>query len=836
MSDYARSVSILVEVAGNAEAKLDAINKKVDGLSDKKVTVGNNTSSQMETLSNSTNKASNSITSFASNLTGKATSALGTLKSSLGDVQNSIQNMASALAGITIGGAVSGLAWKATAENNLYSEQVKEAINNNKKLKISYEELDAFVKSQAEAGEGTKQDTVKEMYSVLTAGTKFIKGKTSQEKLEQADAIGDFYFKHQEMMQEQGISSAEQMVQRAIMTEGKMTGRFGTKFATAMGVSPDDSSMKSAKARMKYFMEQGAVVNMKTEMDLRPWEQLEVNISKLKYAIGDSIAGPMVALTGIIAKVVELLAKVPGLPALIGLLGATLALASALSLMIGVLTPLWNLMKAINIITSIQTILHTSNATAATVDAGAHAMLTGAMEGEFVANELNTTAQNVSLATRLRLIAVKAWDTAATWASTAANYLGITSLLGITAASGAATGGFTLLGIATNFAAAPLWLIIGAGLVLVGVLAAIAYKAGILEPLLKGLGNIDLSKTFGKVFSLDFKGAWGEIKKGFSDIEFPSLQKAFSNIFGETSIVMVLYKVLGIPMNSMVQWLDKIHSAVKIVIVFFTDLWNLINKGLNWIRDGLGITKAQAKAKMEKAATDSGVEWLDSKSSAAKMGSDWYTGEGWYKDNKKLPESETTLLQSLKEKYDKAPKGFFEGIPGISDLKDAIYDLIESLKLWKPKEDAPPVTPPANTPIAVAPVMGQDVANIQRDINEGNPISSLSTDMGNPSGLLKIGYHLITGAASGGFVTNSGLAMVHTGEPIIPAEIASSSRLQEVLGSIASGKTSSNQPNIQVSMTYSAPANNNGIYLDKFSFERAVNDIIGKALRHYGSY
>jgi len=188
-----------------------------------------------------------------------------------------IREMSGALMGMTLGGAVSGLAWMDSAKVKLYNEGIEEAITNNKKLGITYEELTAFVEQQAAAGEGTRQDTAKEMYSVLTASTKYLKGG-SQEKLAQADAITDFYFKHQEMMQEQGIYSAEQLVQRATMTEGKMSGRFGTKFATAMGVSVDDPSMRSAKARIQHMMQEGAKVDMKAELDKRPWEQLQVNI------------------------------------------------------------------------------------------------------------------------------------------------------------------------------------------------------------------------------------------------------------------------------------------------------------------------------------------------------------------------------------------------------------------------------------------------------------------------------------------------------------------------------------------------------------------------------
>ena len=316
-------MNILVEIAGNPEAKLDAINKKLDQMP-KKTVVGSEATNQVDKLAGSTSRLESSV----SGMSNKVQSAFGNIKTAAKGLQDSIQQMATSIAGITIGGAVSGLAWMDLAKTKLYNEQIKEAVENNKKLGLTYEQLTKFSAEQAAAGEGTRQYTAKELYAVLTAGSKYT-GK-GQKGLEAADAITDFYFKHQEMMQEQGIGSAEQMVQRAIMTEGKMSGRFGVKFATAMGVSPDDASMKSAKARMKYFMEQGATVNMKTELDERPWEQLQVNIDKLKYSIGDSIAGPMAYLTGIVARLAEILREIPGVPALIGMLGAGLAIASAL--------------------------------------------------------------------------------------------------------------------------------------------------------------------------------------------------------------------------------------------------------------------------------------------------------------------------------------------------------------------------------------------------------------------------------------------------------------------------------------------------------------------------
>lgn len=883
MSDFARSVQILVEIAGNPEAKLDEINKKLDTLSNKKVEVsgGSQVSSHMENLSNSTNKASNSITSFASNLTGKATSALGTLKSSLSDVQGSIQNMASALAGMTIGGAVSGLAWKQSSEYKLIDEQIERAIANNKKLGFSYQELQDFSKQQAIAGEGTRQDTTKELYATVMAGQKYMKGDTGQEKLQKADAITDFWFSQQELMKQEGINSPESLIRRVTRQPGKMGELFGASLQTAMGASEKD--MASAKTRMALMIKAGSEVKMTQsdltpedrkkgivpEMDKRPWEQLEVNISRLKNAIGDSIAVPMMKATNILAGFVELLVKIPFIPTLIGLAGAALALVSALSLVSTVLGPGIALFVKLNnylkltaglkwLLTGATTAQATSEEILAIQMGAENAMretqivtentsfasrlrLVGVTAKDTLVKYANTAAnylhlssivsiigmENISFGSKIKLIGAKVWSTLATSAETAANFLGITSLLGLTAASGVATGGFTLLGIATNFAAAPLWLIIGAGLVLVGVLAAIAYKAGILSPLLKGISNIDFGKTFGKVFSLDFKGAWGDIKKGFSDIKFPSLAEALTNVFGGNSLISIMNRVFGIPLFTIANWITKIHDLLKPLLNIISDLWSLINHGLNWIRDGLGITKQQKEAKVKTIAEEEGV--YQTKSGA------WGKIQKGMQNERPTEDSQTfqsftpiegSRLATAIENANKAPKGFFEGIPGINDLTKAINDLIAQLSV---KAITAKATTTLTNSVSSNSGLFDTSSMTEKERNKETfweaSIREGKTLLGLPS------------AASGGFVQKSGLAIVHENEPIIPAEIASSSRLQEILGSIATGKSNPNiQPNIQISMTYSAPASNTGIYLDKFSFERAVKEIIGKVTRTYGAY
>lgn len=869
MSDYARSVQILVELAGDAESRLDNINNKMNQLSGSKVNLNtSNASNEVTKLTSNANQAGSTFQNLGSKMSG----AFANVKTTLGEVKTSIEGMSTALMSMTVGGAISGLAWKQSVQAILYNEQVKEAINNNKKLGISYEELNTFVKGQAEAGEGTKQDTVKEMYSVLMAGSKYFKG-SGEKKLTQADAITDFYFKHQEMMQEQGISSAEQMVQRAIMTEGKMSGRFGTKFATAMGVSPDDASMKSAKARMKYFMEQGATVNMKTEMDLRPWEQLEVNIGKLKYAIGDSIATPIVYVTRAAAGFVDLIASIPAGSAIIGYAGMFLAIASATSLVIGVMTPLYNLMKALNIVSGISTLLKTTDATATIADASSHAMLTGAMEGEFVATELTTTAQNVSLASRIRLIAATTWSTLTIHANALANTLGIASLLGLATAEGVASTGAWALAAGIWAVLSPLLPFIVAGAAIVGILLLMSDKAGILQPILEGLGN-----SFDKLKSGDISGAW----KSLTNIKLPSMDEAKKSLTGALNISYILDKHLGIPLSSQVKYLEYIHDVIKKVREYIYSLWNTILSIWNWLIKVIpGAEKSQAKSKLESQAKREGIsselfpEWLRTKQPTSTR--DISANVPYTLDGKKLLGSElleymhsnriantkdvesflkrrvevfsgSDKLQQLKTTYELTP-GFAEEIAkAVTDGIGSIFDkLIETLTNL-PETIAKSITGLVDsgfgtgTSEVVWTSITDTLASITKILETvSNTMDGLWKAISSVSipGVGTIGEILgVPSAAIGGEVLKEGYAYVHDGEPIIPANIAQSSDLITLLGNIASSpeKSGSKSNSITINMNYTAPSNGSGIYLDKFSFERTVKEIVGKCTRQYGAY
>jgi len=708
-----------------------------------------------------------------------------------------IREMSGALMGMTLGGAVSGLAWMDSAKVKLYNEGIEEAITNNKKLGITYEELTAFVEQQAAAGEGTRQDTAKEMYSVLTASTKYLKGG-SQEKLAQADAITDFYFKHQEMMQEQGIYSAEQLVQRATMTEGKMSGRFGTKFATAMGVSVDDPSMRSAKARIQYMMQEGAKVDMKAELDKRPWEQLQVNIKKLQYAIGDSIAAPMATVTGIVARFAEILLKIPYAPALIGLLGMFLAMASAVSLTIGVLTPLLTILRAHNILVG----------------------LSNALLGTNTAAKVTNTATTVAMATAEHGAAAGAWALAS----------GIWATL------------------------APLLPFIIAGTVLIGVLALIADKLGILQPIIE---------AFKKALGGDLAGAWKQltsIKLPTLEVAMGSIKESLAGVFSGTTFFAVITKLLGVPLYKIIDFVNEIKDLLKRIEGFIDYIIGMITKYIYTPLKGLWDFVINHVGTPLKNIYDSILKILE------KLGIK-STGETKVSFSNEISKEQYGWLanapEEMKEDFYKYASGQMTAPELRKKYPNKISDIdLKSIESAYAKSNHEPVTGalPEEEKQSPSEYVNDYLGMGYKAGYEQSKKEFAAADQYFVSGLQYWGgkanefFSPLTEAAKkpaewlgipkndiGGQVTQSGLAWVDTGEPIVPAGIARDSNLINLLENISqiSGANNTNtNKDITINIEYktSGTGTGNGRYLDDFAFERAVKSIIGKCIRTYGSY
>ncbi len=242
--------------------------------------------------------------------------------------------------------------------------------------------------------------------------------------------------------------------------------------------------------------------------------------------------------------------------------------------------------------------------------------------------------------------------------------------------------------------------------------------------------------------------------------------------------------------------------------------------------------------------------------------------------------------EALRAAYQEGLTGVPQDRPNMTDpyeydniVKYAVPEYTKSIQNNTTFNTTNNIDPLGDLGAAANKALEDDIAKIKEKVDSGEPISSLTPDLGNPSGLAKIAYTGLdnasggrisaavdvgkeavgsaidsgkealgsgwnalrdtVGFADGGFVEKTGFALVHSGEPIIPAEVASSSRLQNILENIAYGDESStssvinNSPIIHIH--YEADPRR-GILLDETAFEHKVSDIIAKRLRQLNGY
>jgi hypothetical protein len=1006
MSDFARSVQILIELVGNPEQRLTEINRLTDQLNHKKIGLtdavsglaggANNAAGALGKVASSTQD----VAKNASDLSGKSVSAFDKIKESVLDLNSGVQTLAASLAGIAMGGAISGLAWKTSADLKLMNEQIDKAINANKKLGISSTEFDEFVKGQVEAGEGTRQDTKQELYSVLMAGGKYFKG-SSTEKLEQADAITDFWFSQQELMKDQGVSSPEQLILQNVRTEGKMSGRFGDKLAMAMGVDVNSKDFASAKNRIKYMIEQGGPIDMKVEMDKRPWEDLLVNVNTLKYAIGDGLAPVMSVFIKMLTGAVKLMNSIPGAASLIGFAGAAIAFVSTLTLLNGVLAPGIALLKQMVMWTQLHTLAQAKNllvskalivtdwlgvtskvarTTATAAAAASTAALTGAIGMEIVALEADAVATTAA-ATATTGLAAAEWAALSPLLLLALPLIAVAGLLYLaetrthvfskaldrlskTEMSKDLIQWLEDVGYWAGYAVDKLGSVMGAGI-----------ETGIINPIvgpIEGLDNLyknfksggvlgvlglgggedssennqmlltsklfqPISAISGHISTIDevtswIKGllgtGWNAINGIYSGIvNFP--QNAYKFVvdgiigFGKWIYNGIVYWATWI-YNGILYWAGEVQKAYDHIIDSlglrefsdnfntyvlglgdkFTTLVDDVKTTISNLIDNFSTLVDDIKTTITDLVDKFTSFVSDIKTSISNLIPGWMKGsdsgnaasgseEGFIKfirETKKGTENYDKYAQlpdeALRAAYREGLTGVPQDRPNMTDpyeydniVKNAVPEYTKSIQNNTTLNTTNNINTLGDLGAATNKALEDDIAKIKEKVDSGEPISSLTPDLGNPSGLAKIAYTGLdnasggrisaavdvgkeavgsaidsgkealgsgwnalrdtVGFADGGFVEKTGFALVHSGEPIIPAEVANSSKLQTILENIAYGSettTTSTITNNPIINIYYNVDPRNGIMMSDVDFERKIRKTVSDALRQKNGY
>ena len=965
LDNFARSVQILITLSGNIEEQLKNVSVLLDNLANKKIVINTESINNLTGSANNAAKSINKISDNAKSTEKHTTSSFDNIKKSIDNVNDGIGNLVNSLAGIAIGGSISGLAWKTSAESTLYVEQIERAINSNKKLKISFAELEEFSKSQAEAGEGTWRANIKEYYSILMAGSKYIKG-SSTEKLAKADYITDFWFANQELMKAQGFGSAEDLVRSSVRTTGKLTGIRRDALATALGVDPEGKEMSSAKSRMKYMMEKGEGTDMSEALSKRPWEGFATSLKSLKDSIGDSLVWPMNKFVQLLTGAVKLLNSIPGAGLFIGLAGGAIALVSTLTLLNGVLMPGLALLKQMVVWTNLHTAAEVkqmvvSKALIVTDWLGltSKAARTNAIIAETVATAAaaNATALNTGAigmeSVALEIDAVANLNTTgAIFGTTAARTAAIGPTMGLTGAT-------TSLAAAEWAALSPLLLLAIPLIAIAGLLYLVETRTHVFSNALDKLSKTEMSKDL--IQWLEDVGYWagyaidrlGSVIESDLFSKIDSLNSAYTNVksgnilgilglgnekSSETkpsATSQLLGSVGGLPgtnlltMTKIVTPLSLMQNHLEFIVNvlswfknFFsggnplTNIYNAIitsikSKLPSWV--GVGTSDSSGEQKTsdssgEQETSDSSGE-QETSSTTTKLGVDAagnptpFDPNLYYasKDSGKLYKGSDILKQwgdRSNDARDLYKNEAFSSASGASLTSKSKGSSDNNTTLNTTNN----INPLGDLGAAANEALEDDIAKIKEKVDSGEPISSLTPDLGNPSGLAKITYTGLdnasggrissavdsgkeavgsaidsgkeavgsaidsgkeavgsaidsgkealgsgwnalrdtVGFADGGFVQKTGFALVHSGEPIIPADVASSSRLQNILESIAYGGSSSNTyGDINVRINYTPPSSStssNMIVMDRISFEHMVSDIIAKRLRQLNGY
>ena len=257
-------------------------------------------------------KATEDITSGAK----KAEGGFGNITKAAGNLQKTVTNIATSLAGIAAGGAVAGLSWLGSEQSKRYQDQVYQAIDANKRWKISSAEVKDYVAKVADVGFTSQSKMLQSVQAAYTYGGVYARGKAGLNIAQAAEKVA---FNYAAPPGETGLSGDDLI--RTLSRQGKLRTEQKNQIAIALGVSVDNRSLDTVYGRLKLLQDKAGKINIQTSMDEQPWKQAQLNIEDLKKSIGNSISGPMMTVTQKLADFIKMITKIPGGSALIGYLG-----------------------------------------------------------------------------------------------------------------------------------------------------------------------------------------------------------------------------------------------------------------------------------------------------------------------------------------------------------------------------------------------------------------------------------------------------------------------------------------------------------------------------------
>ena len=785
-----------IELADTIFSDLQRVTDLTAGLGEKvniDVALNDNSANVARNISNNSQQAARGVEKIAdaSSKVGrelneterKSSRFFSTLEHSSRSVVASLDGVLAKFAAIAVTGSIGGVSWLGAKSSEKYKQEVVESIatrNGMPEAAIAKE----FIGEAGEPGqEYTSGSQRADLMRYIELNTR-ARGENATSAVRGVEKLAF----SSETAERLGYDAESLM---RIATRKSLSGLRPDQKSDIESIFGKDFSRKSLTTRMQILAEFDKKIDINEAMKEDPEKVLQFKLDAMSKSVGKAMVGPMNSLLDVSLKVVDGLASIPGMPQIagVGLMATTAGIGLKLMFdaagmasdgMLGVVRVLGLTKKAEGELLVVQKVravatavsnAMTWTATAAksalvganTAEAVSQVMATGAMEGDFVATELNTVAKNQGTVARIRMTAstyasavAERVHTAATMIGSAITWARVAAVgaitgatfanIGITSASSVAMGGLaaaeTIATVGAYALASGVWAalspllpFVAAGAALAIVLGAVAAKAGLLEPLLKGLGKIDLGRVWKDLMEGDLDKAWQDITKGFklpsgremwanltegmpdlgkiwndlTNIKLPSLADVTKNLdmpkitftaaVGPVGLILKplldMIRLLGGLVDGSSTIEDILAAATKnwtTMVGILSGMWSTITGMISWLRDGLGITKAERKKQMEEEAAKTGnqaegglwkgAKWVDDASNYAKH--QWYKAPGWYESTSSaeahlLPETAQARLNARKVKYESTPGGFFEGIPGINELTGAIGALTAAI-------------------------------------------------------------------------------------------------------------------------------------------------------------
>lgn len=469
-----RTFTVIFNLVDNFSSRFDAIQRKISTITstpcmvsididssqmglalDEVRKTANNTASDiskgMGAAGERSRTALDKIGEGAERFSSKALSAFERATQGINRFHEALRTSIGSLMELAVGGGVAGFAWLDVERTDLLSEQTYRAIEANRKLRLSYQEIQGFITQFKGSGWTTTGEMVQTLQTASLYGTKY--GYRNRRLEEITTAAATVAFAKQESL---GGMSGSDLVKIAAAIPGKLRAENEMQFRIATAdiaqMAGYEALIKTARGRLKLLQreaehggEGGGPINIRAELDRRPWAEAMKNIEDLKHSIGDSISGPMRTLTKLFADLAKAIDAIPGGSAFIGWTAILIGAAGAAGL-------LWN---AISPVVSV-------------LNAAREAMMTQIMASRMMA------ISNAAVAASYGTIVVG--EEAATVASTGV----------IASAYGMATALWSAL--------APILLIVAPLLILAGVLYLVETKTHIFSRALKELGRTQMAK------------------------------------------------------------------------------------------------------------------------------------------------------------------------------------------------------------------------------------------------------------------------------------------------------------------------------------------------------